>query len=115
MRGKIWPALVALLCLTVTSLSLFAQDKAQTRTGEIGDLMCAGNHAAMGGKNARYCTLECVKSMGSKYALIVDKSNYFELSDQKTPEGFAGKKVKVTGVLDSKTKVIRVQKIEAAQ
>ncbi|MBI3940294.1 MAG: hypothetical protein HY315_05625 [Acidobacteria bacterium] len=97
------------------SAPLLAEDKAQTWTGEISDDMCLGDHAAMGGKSARDCTIECVKSMGSKYALVVDKNTHFQLSDQKAPESFAGKKAKVTGILDSKTKVIRVQKIEAAQ
>ena len=68
----------------------------------------------MGSKPAPECTIECVKSMGSKYVLVTDKGTYFELSDQKTPEAFAGRKVKVTGTLDSKGKVIQVKSIEGA-
>jgi hypothetical protein len=33
------------------------------------------------------------------------------LSDQKTPEKFAGKRVTVTGTLDAKTKTIHVDSI----
>jgi hypothetical protein len=39
-------------------------------------------------------------------------SNVYVLSDQKTPEKFAAKKVKVTGTLDDKTKILKVDKIE---
>jgi hypothetical protein len=37
------------------------------------------------------------------------------LSDQKTPEKFAAKKVTVTGTLDAKTKTIQVDSIAAAK
>jgi hypothetical protein len=37
------------------------------------------------------------------------------LSDQKSPEKFAGKKVTVTGTLDAKTKTIRVDSIKAGK
>ena len=94
---------------------LLGQGKAQTWTGEISDDMCTGDHASMGGKSAKGCTLDCVKSMGSKYALVVDKKTHFDLSDQKGPEQFAGMKVKVTGVLEAKGKSIKVEKIEAAK
>ena len=39
----------------------------------------------------------------------------YQLSDQKAPVSFAGKKVTVTGTLEQKTKTIRVQSIVAAQ
>ena len=50
------------------------------------------------------CVLECVKS-GSKYALY-DGKNVYVLSDQKTPEKFAGQRVKVTGTLFEKTRMV---------
>jgi hypothetical protein len=37
------------------------------------------------------------------------------LSDQRTPEKFAAKKVIVTGTLDAKTKTIQVESITAAK
>jgi hypothetical protein len=92
--------------------SACSSEQAQSWSGEIGDQMCAGNHASMGGTSARECTEECVKSMGSKYTLWVDK-NVYELSDQTASAAFAGQKVKVTGKLDAATKVIQVQKIES--
>ena len=48
---------------------------------------------------------------GSKYALLVG-NNVYVLSDQQTPEKFAAQKVKVTGVLYEKTKILKVDKIE---
>jgi hypothetical protein len=48
-----------------------------------------------------------------KYALLVGKDIYV-LSDQQTPEKFAAQKVTVTGTLFEKTKVLKVDKIEAA-
>ena len=49
----------------------------------------------------------------TKYALLVGKDVYV-LSDQQSPEKFAAQKVTVTGTLFEKTKVIKVDKIEAA-
>lgn len=85
------------------------------------DAMCAGmgSHEGMlqGGKvkDARECTLECVK-MGSKYVLYnpATKTTY-QLDDQKRPEQFAGQKVTVTGSLDAATNTIHVENIAAAK
>jgi hypothetical protein len=49
----------------------------------------------------------------NKYALLVGNKVYV-LSDQQTPEKFAGQKVMVTGTLLEKTKILKVDKIEAA-
>jgi len=49
---------------------------------------------------------------GSKYALFDGKTGYV-LSDQKTPEQFAGQKVKITGTLFEKTKILKVDSIAA--
>ena len=48
-----------------------------------------------------------------KYALLVG-TNVYALSDQQTPEKFAAQKVTVTGTLFEKTKILKVDKIEAA-
>jgi len=37
------------------------------------------------------------------------------LSDQKTPEKFAGQRVRVTGTLNAKTRAIQVQSMSAAK
>jgi hypothetical protein len=70
-------------------------------TGVITDEMCSGDHKEMGGTDPAKCTLECVKSMHSKYALK-SGSKVWVLSDQKTPEQYAGKKVVVTGNVEGK-------------
>ena len=93
---------------------------ANTFSGEIMDSMCAGmgGHEQMlqGGKvkDARECTLECVK-MGATYVLYnpATKTTY-QLDDQKKPEQFAGEKVTVNGSLDAATHTIHVEKISAA-
>ena len=43
-----------------------------------------------------------------------DWKNVYVLSDQKTPDRFAGQKVKVVGTLDQKTKTIHVESIAAS-
>src|SRR3974377_740386 len=84
----------------------------QTFTGVITDSMCGKDHAAMKVTPDSKCFQECVKH-GSKYALFDGKTAYV-LSDQKTPEEFAGQKVKITGTLYEKTKILKVDSIIAS-
>lgn len=56
------------------------------------------------------CTIACVQAHGATYVLYDGKETY-SLSDQGTPEKFAGKRVIVTGTLDAKTKTIKVDSI----
>src|SRR5579864_4999722 len=85
-----------------------------TFTGVITDSGCAnGNHKAMGMGTDPECTKACVKAHGAQYVLYDGKDAY-TLSDQKTPEQFAAKKVTVTGTMDAKTKTIKVDSIKAA-
>jgi hypothetical protein len=90
-----------------------AQGK-QTFTGTITDSMCpTADHSQMKmGPTDAECTKACVSIHGAMYVLY-DGKNVYELSDQKTPEKFAAKKVKVTGTLDAKTKTIKVDSIIA--
>jgi hypothetical protein len=60
------------------------------------------------------CTIACVMVHGASYVLY-DGKEVYTLSDQKTPEKFAGQKVTVRGTLDAKTKTIRVDSITAAK
>ena len=90
---------------------------AATFTGMITDSECpkaAPDHKKMqmATPDAK-CVTECVKGMGGKYVLF-DGKEVYTLSDQKTPEKFAGQKVQVTGTLDVKTFSIRVATIAAA-
>jgi hypothetical protein len=88
----------------------------QAFTGVITDLMCAGvGHASMRmGPTDAECTIACVDLHGTSYVLEAGKIVYM-LSDQKTPQQFAGQKVTVTGVLDAKTKTIQVESIKPAK
>jgi len=86
-----------------------------TFTGVITDSGCAnGDHKAMGMGNDAECTKACVRAHGAEYVLWDGKKSY-TLSDQKTPEQFAGKKVTVTGTLDAKNSTLKVDSIKAAQ
>jgi hypothetical protein len=90
---------------------LGAGTKQQTYTGVITDAMCGNDHAMMKVTPDSRCVLECVKH-GSKYALF-DRKTAYVLSDQKTPEQFAGMKVRVIGTLYEKTQVLQVDSIAA--
>jgi hypothetical protein len=85
-------------------------------TGAITDSMCAtADHSRMRmGPTDAECTIACVLAHGATYVLY-DGKEVYTLSDQKTPEKFAGKKVTVTGTLDAKTKTIQVDSITAGK
>jgi len=78
--------------------------KAETFTGEVGDVMCGAKHEMTG--SAADCTRDCVKQ-GSKYALIVgDKVYTLETSDKAALDQLdklAGQKAKVTGTASGTT------------
>src|SRR5215470_2299298 len=92
-----------------------AQAKRQF-VGTITDNMCPnGNHTQMRmGPTDAECTLACVDVHGALFVLY-DGKNTYTLSDQKTPEKFAGQKVTVTGTLDAKTNTLNVDSIAAAK
>ena len=106
------PLIVTLLA----AASLSAAQGKQTFTGTITDNMCArADHSQMQmGPTDAECVTACVSAHGATYVLY-DGTNVYELSDQKTPEKFAAKKVTVTGMLDAKTKTIKVESITAAK
>jgi len=85
-------------------------------TGIITDSMCAtADHSGMRmGPTDAECTIACVNAHDAQYVLFDGKSAWV-LSDQQTPEKFAGKKVTVTGSADDKTKTIKVDSIAAAK
>ncbi|HTR34487.1 MAG TPA: DUF5818 domain-containing protein [Bryobacteraceae bacterium] len=88
----------------------------QKFTGVITDSMCPDgdhSHMQMGPTDAK-CTLACIDEHGAQYVLYDGKATY-TLSDQKTPERFAGKRVTVTGLLDARTKTIQVSSITEAK
>ena len=89
----------------------------QTFTGTITDNMCANKagHSQMRmGPTDAECTIACISAHGATYVLYNGK-NVYTLSDQRTPEKLAGRKVKVMGTLDAKTKTIEVDSMSAAK
>ncbi len=105
---------LTLTLLIITTLSA-AQAKRQF-TGTITDSMCAeADHSRMRmGATDADCTIACISAHGALYVLYDGKQAY-TLSDQTTPEKFAGKKVTITGTLDAKTSTIQVDSIAAAK
>ena len=95
--------------------ALAAAQGKQNFTGTITDSMCANaDHSQMRmGPTGAECTVACVSAHGATYVLY-DGKGVYTLSDQQTPEKFAGKKVTVTGTLDARTRTIRVDSITAA-
>jgi len=84
----------------------------QSFTGIVTDSMCGKDHAMMKVNPDSKCVVECARH-GSKYALFNGKTAYV-LSDQKTPEQFAGRKVTVNGTLYEKTGILKVDSIQAS-
>jgi hypothetical protein len=109
MKRFTFPVLGLLLAVGL-SLAAPGKDPAKTYVGSIGDSMCGAKHM-MPGESDKDCTLECVKG-GAKYILVGTGGKIYQLSDQKTPQQFAGAKVKVAGTLKGDT--ISVTSIDAA-
>ena len=84
--------------------------------GVVTDSMCPqADHSQMKmGSTDAECTRACVEVHGAEYVLY-DGKEVYTLSDQKTPEKFAGQKVTVIGTLEAKTKTILVDSITAAK
>jgi len=89
----------------------------QTFSGIITDNMCAtGDHKDMKAASDAKCVVDCVKGMNGKYVLYDAKAKKsYVLSDQKTPEKFAARKVTVVGTLDDAGKNLKVDSIAAAR
>jgi hypothetical protein len=102
-------SIVLLVALTTPPAS------ATTYVGVITDSMCNTDHQPMKVSPDEKCVKDCVGDARTfKYALADGKRVYL-LSDQQTPQAFAGRKVKVTGVLYPKTNILKVERIEVAR
>ena len=115
---------VAGLVLCIAGLSFAGDDDVRTYHGEVADSQCALNvhsltHShqemlkskSMGGDSAS-CARYCTTYLGGTFVLSVKKDIY-HLDDQDAVRRFAGRKVKVTGLLDPKSKTIHVVNVEA--
>jgi hypothetical protein len=112
-KGEVMKHLILSL-LAVAVLS--AAPVTQTFTGIITDSMCAkADHSQMRmGPTDAECTAACVSAHGATYVLY-DGKDVYTLSDQRTPETLAAKKVRVIGTLDAKTRTIEVDSISVAR
>lgn len=110
------PLFLSLLVIVASLVSVSASRGNRKFTGAITDSMCAtADHSRMKmGPTDAECTIACINEHGALYVLYDGKEAY-TLSDQKTPEKFAGKKVTVMGTLDAKTKKLQVESIVAAK
>ena len=104
------PLILSLLAIA----ALPAAPGKQMWTGTITDSMCAqADHSGMRmGPTDAECTVACVSAHGATYVLY-DGKGVYTLSDQQTPEKFAGQKVTVVGTLDARTRTIQVDSITA--
>jgi hypothetical protein len=102
----------SLLCVVL----LVAAEGSQKFTGVITDSMCEqGDHSRMRmGATDGECTIACVEAHGAAYVLF-DGTHVYSLSDQQAPEKFAGKKVIVAGMMNTKTHTIEVESITPAK
>lgn len=101
-----------------SACGLFGQD---TFTGEIMDKQCAqmASHDAMmkseGAKDAKECTLACVKAGGSFALLDPQTKKVYTIDDAKKVREYAGERVQVTGDYDQGAEVLHVKTITRAQ
>jgi hypothetical protein len=98
----------------LVAAALAASPAQQTFTGIVTDDNCPkADHSIMrmGPTDAEYA-MACLEAHGALYGLY-DGKEFYTLSDQRTPEKFVGKKVRVTGTLNAKTKTIQVDSITA--
>lgn len=103
------------VCLLAVA-ALSAPQGKQTFTGTITDDECPrADHTRMRmGPTDAECVRACIRDHSGSYVLY-DGKDIYTLSDQRTPEKFAGQRVTVVGTLDATTKTIRVDSIAAAR
>lgn len=110
-RGSMRPLILSLLAVA----ALTAAPAKQTFTGTIADSVCAtGLHTMRMGPTDAECTVACVSAHDADYVLYDGKTVY-ALIPHRSLEALAGKKVKVMGTLDDKTKAIKIDEITAAK
>jgi hypothetical protein len=104
------------LILNLFVVAALAAAPTQTFTGIITDDNCPNaDHSQMQmGPTDAECARACMSSHGAVLGLFDGKS-FYTLSDQKAPDKFIGKKVKVTGTLNPKTMTIQMDSITPAK
>src|SRR5947209_468510 len=109
-----------LTLLLAASSYVFTQDKSSTFSGEIMDKQCAqmGSHENMmkteGAKDAKECTLACVKNGGTFVLFDPQMKKVYALDDEKKVREYAGERVQVTGSYDKDADVLHVKTVTRA-
>ena len=113
---------ISLLTLLLAASSYaFTQDKGGTFSGEIMDKQCAqmGSHDNMmkteGAKNAKECTLACVKNGASFVLFDPQTKKVYAIDDEKKVREYAGERVQITGDYDKDADVLHNKTITRAQ
>jgi hypothetical protein len=114
-----WPVAGRMKHLSWSLLAVAALSAApgkQTLTGIITDDVCgkAGHSQMRMGPTDAECTVACISAHAAAYVLY-DGTEVYMLSDQRTPEQFAARRVRIRGTLNAKTKTIQVESIRAAK
>jgi hypothetical protein len=104
-------------------VTLVAAQGQRVYRGEISDSQCALNvHSltrshqemlkskSMGG-TANTCSVYCIDHLGG-YLVLSAGNDVYRLDRPDLVHGFEGQKVKITGLLDTKSNILRVKKIE---
>jgi hypothetical protein len=107
------PGLIVAALLVAAAWSAAAAPK--VFTGIISDDICVKadhSHMRMGPTDAE-CAIACVSAHDAAYVLY-DGKTFYKLSGGQALEKFAAHKVKITGELDEKTQIIRVDSITSA-
>jgi len=114
---------VLLISFAVFAVFIAGADEERVFKGEVGDSQCALNVHSLSrshqemlerkaiGTTSADCARYCVKNLGGVFVLQVGEKVY-KLDNQDLANQNAGKKVKVTGVLDTATNTIAVHAME---
>ena len=108
-------ARIAAFLLLLGATPAFAQGASTTFVGVVTDSMCDTDHQSMKVSPDEKCVRDCVGDSKTFKFALASGTHVYLLSDQETPGSFAGRKVRVTGVLYEKTGIIKVEKIEAVK
>jgi hypothetical protein len=112
------PILILTLLLAATP-ALFAQNKGSF-SGEIMDKQCAqmGSHENMmkseKAKDAKECTLACVKDGGSFALLDPQTKKVYSIENGNKVRQYAGERVQITGNYDQQADTLNVKTITRA-
>ena len=122
-KTRVW---IGSWVLAATLLAHASDETPRSFRGQIADTQCALNihsltrsHAEMlkskatGGTEGS-CATYCVRYLGGDFVLS-SKGEVYRLDNQEKASQFAGKKVKVTGTLEPKSKLIHLIEIGLAE